>query len=44
MSLDDVLVKVADHHNSMKPIESTKCNPYVDKQKNGKDNKKKGDK
>jgi hypothetical protein len=43
-SLDDVLIKVADYYNSMKASGPAKCNPSVDKQNDGKDNKKKGDK
>ncbi len=44
MSLDDVLIKVADRYNPMKAVGPAKCNPSADKQHNGKDNKKKGDK
>ncbi len=42
MSLDDLLIKAADHYNRMEAIGPAKCNPSVDKQPDGKDNKKNG--
>ena len=43
-SLDDVLSKIVDHHNSMKQVGPAKCDASADKQSDGKDNEKKGDK
>jgi hypothetical protein len=43
-SLEDVLSKTVDHYNSMKQIGPTKCEAPADKQNDGKDTKKKGDK
>ena len=43
-SLDNVLSKVIEHHNRMKQIGPAKCDSALDKQSDGKDNKKKGDK
>ncbi len=43
-SLDDLLSKIVDHYNCMKQIGPTKCDVPADKQNDGKDKKKKGDK
>jgi hypothetical protein len=43
-SLDDVLSKIIEHHNCMKPIGPAKCDSPSDKSSDGKDSKKRSDK
>ncbi len=42
--LDNVLSKIVDHYNCIKQTGNTKCDASADKQSDGKDTKKKGDK